>query len=190
MTILSSAFRTLLNPLSSASRKSAKGVVRAGSVLGVALVVAVMAAGCASKQIPGTSLDDTDLNRAVVDFMDEYQRAVEARSAAAVLELVGPDYYEDMGTVDQDDDYGIEKLRSNLQKDLDQTKEVRLNVMVQHVEETESAGLVAVDYRYLQRALLGLPAGEKWVTHRDVNRIYLRKKGEMLEEGFYIVSGL
>ncbi len=159
------------------------------AVFGVVLVVSA-AAGCASKQIPGTSLDDTDLNRAVVDFMDEYQRAVEARSSSAVLELVGPDYYEDMGTVDQNDDYGLEKLRANLQQDFDQTKEVRLNVMVQHVEETASAGLVSVDYRYLQRALLGLPAGEKWVTHRDVNRIYLRKKGEMLEEGFYIVSGL
>lgn len=185
MTFLSSASRAPSTP-SSAGQK----ILRPMVAVGVALAMTIVAAGCASKQIPGTSLDDTELNRAVVDFMDEYQRAVEARSANAVLELVGPDYYEDMGTVAQDDDYGIEKLRSNLQKDLDQTKEVRLNVMVQHVEETESAGLVSVDYRYLQRALLGLPAGEKWVTHRDVNRIYLRKKGEMLEEGFYIVSGL
>ena len=156
----------------------------------VALFVAALGAGCAAKQIPGTSLEDTDLNRAVIDFMDSYQRAVEARSSSAVLELVGPDYYEDMGTMEQEDDYGLEKLRANLQQDFDRAKEVRLNVLVQHVEETDAAGLVAVDYRYLQRALLGLPSGEKWITHRDVNRIYLRKKGEMLEEGFYIVSGL
>lgn len=165
--------------------------LRSRLALGVVVICTSLAfVGCKPDLIVGTQLEDSDLNRAVVDFMGEYQRAVEARSAESVLELVGPDYYEDMGTVEQEDDYGIEKLRSGLQKNFDQTREIRLNVRVQNVEEQDEAGMVFVDYRYLQRALLGLPVGDKWVTHRDVNRIVLRKKGEMFEEGFFIVGGL
>jgi len=159
-------------------------------VLALSLATVTALVGCKAELIPGTSLEDTEENRAVVEFMNEYKRAVESRSSESVLKLVGPDYYEDMGTVKQDDDYGLEKLKADLQQNFDATREVRLDVIVQQVEVHDDAGLLVVDYRYLQRALLGLPAGDKWVTHSDVNRVVLRKKGELYDEGFVIISGL
>ncbi|MCP4500346.1 MAG: hypothetical protein GY822_10340 [Deltaproteobacteria bacterium] len=156
----------------------------------LSLLLALAPLGCKPDLLPGTSLEDSEENRSVVEFMNEYKRAVESRSAEGVLKLVAPDYYEDMGTVSQEDDYGLEKLKRDLQTNFDATREIRLDVIVQNVEVHDDAGLLVVDYRYLQRALLGLPAGDKWVTHSDVNQVVLRKKGELLDEGFVIIAGL
>ena len=38
--------------------------------------------------------------------------------------------------------------------------------------------------------LITLPAGESWVSHTDVNRLTLRKKGDDYRDGFEVVSGL
>lgn len=156
-------------------------------LLGAALLVAA-ASGCKPELLPGTQLEDTPENRAVVDFLEQYRVAVESRSAEKVLELVAEDYWEDNGTIEQTDDYGVEKLERDLAGLFDHTRAIHLELQVQHVERQE--GLLQVDYRYLQRALLALGAGEKWVSHSDVNRIVLRPSPEAPEGGYQIISGL
>ena len=146
--------------------------------------------GCKPDLLPGTNLEDTDENRAVLEFMGKYKLAVESRDAAKVLDLVAPDYFEDMGTVETDDDYGSEKLQRELADNFAKTKEIRLDLIIQKIEPKEDSAIVNVDYKYVQRALLDLPAGEKWVTHSDVNRLVLRRVGEDAKDGFLIVSGL
>lgn len=157
-------------------------------LVGAAALLSVLVAGCKPELIPGTSLEDTPENRAVVDFLEQYRTAVEARAADKVLALVASDYWEDNGTVEQADDYGVEKLQRELDDLFGHTRTIHLEVQVQHVER--QGEVVRVDYRYLQRALLALEAGEKWVSHSDVNRIVLRPRGEAPEDGFEIVSGL
>jgi hypothetical protein len=150
----------------------------------------VLATACKPSLLPGTAVEDTADNRAVVDFVQEYSAAVEARSADAVMGLVAPDYWEDLGTVDQSDDYGVEKLQADLARNFDHAKAIHLEIFVQQVIFDEDGDLVSVDYKYKQRALLSFEAGDRWVSHTDVNRLVLRKAGEDEEDGFRIVSGL
>lgn len=158
------------------------------------LLLATLAfSACKPDMLPGTAVEDTKENRAVVDFLEEYREAVETRSAAQVLTLVADDYFEDGGTSDQADDYGAEKLQRDLDKAFEHAKAIHLEVFVQNVEYDEEKGLWNVDYRYRERALLAFEAGEKWVTHTDVNRLVLRSRDEDsddTENGFLIVSGL
>jgi hypothetical protein len=155
----------------------------------IALVMA-SAVGCKPDLIPGTKLEDTGENRAIADFMENYRKAMEARSAEAVLALVAEDFFEDNGNSSQDDDYGIEKLRADLARNFEHTAVIQLRLELQHAEPAEDDGNTKVYYRYLQRALLKLPAGSRWVSQSDVNRIVLRQKGDSYDDGFLIVAGL
>ena len=149
--------------------------------------------GCKAELLPGSAVEDNSDNRAVVDFVEEYRKAIEARSSDRVLTLVADDYWEDGGTPDQEDDYGVEKLQASLEKSFDHANAIYLELFVQSVVFDEEKGVWNVDYRYRERALLSFDAGEKWVTHTDVNRIVLRARAddrEHTDDGFLIVSGL
>lgn len=152
-----------------------------------AIALAALSA-CKPALLPGTSIEDTPDNREVLAFMEQYRTAVESRSAENVLKLVASDYWEDSGTPDQRDDYGIEKLQRDLAERLSHTRAIHLELRIQHVEPDDAS--LRVDYRYLQRALLAMPAGEQWVSHSDVNRIVLRRKSTAEGSAFEIVAGL
>lgn len=154
------------------------------------LTALMVVVGCKPDLIPGTKLEDNSENRAIADFMESYRKAMEARSAEDVLALVAEDFFEDNGTSVQSDDYGIEKLRADLARNFEHTSVIQLRLELQHVEPAEDEGQTKVYYRYLQRALLNLPAGSRWVSQSDVNRIVLRPKGDSHQDGFLIVAGL
>lgn len=156
--------------------------------LPVALAAALGAASCAPSMIPGTNVEDTAENRAVIDFLGKYRRAVVERSPDAVVGLTTADYFEDNGTVDQNDDYGRDALRAKLKANFDRTKEIQLEIIVQQIERPEGdSGPVRVAFRYNQRALVAFPAGDKWITVTDVNRVELRPDDAA---GYLIASGL
>jgi hypothetical protein len=58
---------------------------------------------------------DTAENRRVIAFCERYRSALEARDAAALLELASPHYLEDGGTPDPADDVNHESLREYLE---------------------------------------------------------------------------
>lgn len=163
---------------------------RQALVLSLSLSLGVVAAGCKPDLLPNTTIEDTSQNRAIAEFVGKYQQAVETRSAEQVLSLVAEDYYEDLGTVDPQDDYGIERLADELAESFAHTKAIHLELFLQNVSHDKERDLYAVDYRYNQRALLTFDSGDQWITHTDVNRIVLRPRGESTEDGFVIVSGL
>lgn len=144
--------------------------------------------GCKPSLLPGTKIEDTPENQAVVRFLEKYRNAVQTRSADDVLKLVASDYWEDGGTTNQADDYGVEKLERELAERFSHTRVIHLELLVQHVAHEENR--VFVDYKYSQRALLALGSGDKWVSHTDVNRLVLRKTGDGEEASFQILSGL
>jgi len=78
-------------------------MTKPASSLLVAAGLALALAACKPSLLPGTSIEDTSDNRAVIDFVTEYRDAVEARSAAKVLSLVADDYWEDNVDLDLDD---------------------------------------------------------------------------------------
>lgn len=165
--------------------------MRAPALFSLVLVLALpWAAGCEHQMIPGTNIEDTDENRAVIDFMEVYRSAIQSREADRVLELVAEEYFEDNGTEEQKDDYGLEKLRTGLSEKFEHTEVIQLSLTIQHIDSEDDTARIRVYYRFLQRALLELPAGNRWVSSSDVNRLVLRRKGDRVSDGFLIVSGL
>ena len=51
--------------------------------------------GCMPKKIPGTDLDDTSETRAVIDVMQKYRVAVEAKDTGAILKLTDESFRDD-----------------------------------------------------------------------------------------------
>ncbi len=156
--------------------------------LAAALLAPLLAfSACKTAMIPGTNVEDTPENRRVIEFLAKYRQAIMEKSPDAVVGLCAKDYFEDNGTVDQADDYGIDKLRAKLTADFARTKQIELSLVVQQiVRPDKDDGTVKVAYRYNERALVDLPAGERWISLTDVNRLVLRKT----DDSFLIASGL
>jgi hypothetical protein len=71
-----------------------------------------LAAGCAPRRIPGTEIDDTDDTRAILDVMEKYRSAVEAKDTSGLLSLVSESFKDDFGTPNPEDDKDYKKLRA------------------------------------------------------------------------------
>lgn len=144
--------------------------------------------GCKPALIPGTNVEDSDENRKVIEFLGKYRSAIVTRDTERVMGLVTKDYFEDNGTPDQSDDYGAAQLRDKLASNFGRTKEIQLEIIVQQIERPDGeSGPVRVVYRYNQRALVDFPAGQKWISVTDVNRLVLNPDAA---GGYLINSGL
>lgn len=128
---------------------------------------------CAHAKIPETDIDDTPDNRAVLQLVEDYQEAVEALDAQAVLALVSPEFYEDNGNTDSSDDYGYEGLKESLQMSFERTKAMQLVLRVDAIEVEADEAFAELMYEY--RAQNDYPSGMKWETGTDRTRLRLRK---------------
>ena len=111
----------------------------------LAAAVGPLASGCAST-IPNTSLEDTDWNRQVVAFMEQYRKAVESRDVGRLLSLASPEYLDDNGTPYGDDDLDYTKLREKLAAWKDRVKDVRYDIKYQRIHE--EGDKILVEFRY------------------------------------------
>jgi hypothetical protein len=161
---------------------------RGGLAAAVLAVWAAFATGCKPELIPGTSVEDSEENRAVLVFLTRYQSAMQERSPEKVAALCAADYFEDNGNQDPKDDYNLDGLKAKLGEHFARTKEVTLEVYVQKIEHLDD-GRITVAYRYNARALVNFPSGDKWLAATEVNKVVLREV-ENDEAGYRIVAGL
>ena len=59
---------------------------------------------CAPHLIPGTKIPDTEDSRAILDVMERYRAALEARDAKGIQALVSKSFHDNAGTEDLQDD--------------------------------------------------------------------------------------
>ncbi|MDZ4694991.1 MAG: hypothetical protein SGI86_07540 [Deltaproteobacteria bacterium] len=100
-------------------------------LLGAALLssLAASVSGCARKQyLPGTTVQDTPENRAVLETIEKYRERLMARNIEGLLVLASKDYFEDSGTPRADDDYGYEGLKIVLAGRLARLKNLRYQI--------------------------------------------------------------
>ena len=149
------------------------------------LVSFSMIVGCAHSMIPGTTIADTEDNRSVLSVLDELQKAIQARDSDAIIALVSPTYFEDMGTVENDDDFGFDELKSSiLANNLERIAELYLKIDVHAVEVEGDEAYIEIRYR--TRAKLDLPSGSTWSQESDFSRVNFA-----LEDGRWLIaSGL
>ena len=107
------------------------------------------AVGCATSRIPNTDVRDTSENRDIIAFCERYRRAVETRDARALLAMASPRYFEDGGTPDGSDDYGLDGLQRLLTAWADEVNEVRYEIRYRRISVSDSdARRLNVEFTY------------------------------------------
>ena len=159
--------------------------------LKICAVLAVsLLAGCSRDVIPNTQVEDTDFNRQVIAYCEDYRHAVERRATETLLKMADAKYYEDGGTIDTSDDLDLQGLRSYLQTEFAQTKQIRYEIFYRDITIGRS-NQVYVDYTYSASYKVPLPEPTKaedsvWRRRVADNRLELVRDGEK----FRILSGM
>jgi hypothetical protein len=151
----------------------------------IALFVTGTSVACTPKYIPNTDVDDTEPNRKIVEFCEEYRRAVEKRNIALLLKLAHPSYYEDGGNIDATDDLDYAGLRDYLESRFAETRAIRYEIRYRRVGEGRK-NTVYVDYTYSASYKIPTPQGEIWQRKVADNRLELLPEGET----FRILAGM
>ena len=154
-----------------------------------ALLVVVIALagvlGCTKHTIPNTDVEDTEFNRKIVQFCEEYRRAVERRNIGLLMELAHPRYYEDGGNIDARDDIDYSGLREYLQSKFSSTKAIRYEIRYRRVGKGRK-NTYFVDYTYSASYKIPTDRGDIWRRVVADNRLELVGKGE----SFRVLSGM
>jgi hypothetical protein len=156
--------------------------VRLHAVLALALLVL---SGCSQQYIPNTDVEDNDYNRHVIQFCEEYRRAVEQRKIGMLLQLAHPSYYEDGGNIDPTDDLDYAGLRGYLEDRFQKTKAIRYEIRYRRVGKGRR-DVVYVDFTYSASYKIPTPAGDIWRRTVADNRLELVPHGET----FRILAGM
>ena len=89
--------------------------------------------GCATRRIPGTDIEDNSNTRAILNVMERYRAALEARDAAAIQGLVSSSFVDDGGTQIPDDDLTFATLPKELPERLAKIEDVKLDMNVRRI---------------------------------------------------------
>ncbi len=151
----------------------------------LSLLAFITLSGCQSMLIPNTDVEDTDENRRVISFCEEYRRAVEQRKVGLLLQLAHPSYYEDGGNVDATDDIDYAGLKTYLEERFRETKAIRYEIRYRRVGQGRK-DTVFVDFTYSASYKIPTPSGDVWRRTVADNRIELVPH----DGAFKIVSGM
>ncbi len=143
--------------------------------------------GCHTQLIPNTDVEDTDRNRQVIDFCEQYRKAVEHRNVNYLLKIAHPDYYEDGGNVDSSDDLDRTGLEAYLNDRFGDAKSIRYEIRYRRVGKGRNDTLY-VDYTYSASYQIASSKGDMWRRVVEDNRLELVPKSD--GDGFLVLSGM
>lgn len=149
------------------------------------LCLGLALAGCSKTYIPNTDVEENEFNRGVVEFCEEYRRAVERRNVPMLLKLAHPSYYEDGGNIDTSDDLDFAGLQEYLEDRFRDVRAIRYEIRYRDVSMGRNDH-VFVDYTYSASYKLPTPDGDVWRRRVADNRIELVPE----KDGYRIVSGM
>jgi hypothetical protein len=150
----------------------------------LSLVVATLPA-CATHYIPNTDVEDSEDNRRIIDFCEQYRHAVESRNIPLLLKLADQRYYEDGGNADSTDDLDYAGLRDYLQDQFKQTRAIRYEIHYRRVSEGRKKSIF-VDFTYTASYKIPSPQGDLWRRRVADNRLEIIPSGET----FRILAGM
>jgi hypothetical protein len=150
------------------------------------LVLLVLAGACAANQIDGTTIADTEENRAIYDLVQAYREAIEQRDVHLLASLISPNYFENSSTTATDvDDYGYEALREKVLPLLqDNIKAVQYRIRLTRIEVRGDRA--SADFEFWLKFLYAEGGREGWRVQNNFNRLeFLRGP-----DGWKISGGL
>jgi len=154
------------------------------------LLAALSCLSCSKQFVPNTDVEDSPFNRKVIEFCEEYRRAVERRNVGLLFKLADKRYYEDGGNVDPTDDLNYEGLKDYLVQRFRSTQAIRYEIRYRRVGRGRNDEIY-VDYTYsasykmIARDSDGKDT-EVWRRSVADNRLELAAKGDT----FRILAGM
>jgi hypothetical protein len=160
------------------------------------LAVTLFAAACSEHYIPNTDVEDTEENRALITFCEQYRKAVERRDIAMLLKLVSTEYYEDGGNADASDDMDYAQFKAYLTgASADETGTAFLDALairheIRYRRVLKEKDRIFVDYTYSASYKIPTSGGEAWKRKVEDNRLELVEVGEGDSKEYKIVAGM
>lgn len=145
----------------------------------------LLSSSCSRDYIPNTDVEETEFNRQVVEFCEEYRHAVERRNVALLLKLADPSYYEDGGNIDTSDDIDYAGLKEYLETRFREVSAVRYEIRYREVSRGRN-DRIYVDFTYSASFKLPTPSGAVWRRKVADNRLELIEQ----QDQFRIVAGM
>ncbi len=136
--------------------------------------------------IPNTRVEDTRENREVVEFVEKYREAVEARNVPILLSLASVNYFDDMGTPAGEDDVDYDALKAGLARMHEEVLGARYQISYRAVSFAADQH-VLVDMLYTGWFRVNTPSnGAQWKRRLEPHRIILARE----DKGYKIISGM
>lgn len=102
-------------------------------------------AACGPRNIPGTQIPDTNESRAILDVVERYRSALEARDAKALQALISRSFRDNAGTDDPEDDLTYDNLPEALPALFARIEAPKVDMDIRRVE-VKPDGLATVIY--------------------------------------------
>jgi hypothetical protein len=144
-------------------------------------------AGCVTRYIPNTDVEDNDENRRIIAFCEKYRHAVEERNVPLLLGMASSSYYEDGGNVDAADDMDYAGLREYLEGRFKDTRAIRYEIRyrkIKHAREDK----IYIEFTYTASYRIPGLKGDEWRHTVADNRLELVPIPE--QATFKILAGM
>lgn len=148
-------------------------------------VLSLLLSGCRTRYIPNTDVEDTVVNRDIIEFCEEYRKAVERKNIGGLLALAHSSYYEDGGNVDATDDIDYAGLREFLETRFRDTRAIRYEIRYRRVELSPKK-TIFVDYTFSASYKIPTDQGDVWRRRVADNRLELIAE----KDGYRIIAGM
>ncbi len=155
-------------------------------VISLVALLALALTGCAPRKIPGTDLDDTSETRAVIDVLQKYRMAVEAKNSQALLKLTDESFRDDGGSSAPEDDLDYKSLPSKFNARMAKVSELKLDVTVRRIEFDSNETVARVTYSY-QLTFKMPDYSSRTQSENDIKQMLLKRVGD---QEWKITSGI
>jgi hypothetical protein len=153
--------------------------------LAALVVLGAGTSACSKTFIPNTDVEDTGVNREVIEFCETYRHALEDKNVPQLIKLMSPGYFEDGGNTKNVDDADFDAMREFLTGDFLKTTGIRYEIRYRRVTFTERKHIY-IDYTYAASWKLPGAKTDEWHHAVADNRLDLVREGE----SFKIVAGM
>lgn len=94
----------------------------------------LLLAACAPRYIGNTRIPDTPDTRELLQLMDRYRAALEARNADAIMQLVSPNFRDNAGTDTPADDLHYKDLPQALPQLFERLEDTRVELDIRRIQ--------------------------------------------------------
>ena len=140
-------------------------------------------AACTPRNIPGTQIPDTEDARAILNVMERFRAALEAKDAKALQGLVSKSFRDNSGTEDPEDDLTYDNLPQALPALFARIEAPKVDMDIRQVEVKKNGVATVIYYwnaTWRAPALLDKPQRDS-----ELEQMVLQKEGGK----WLIVSG-